>query len=120
MLFNFAGSERTPTTTEARHSPIGEKCQQLLSAGIGTLLCGAISRRWQSQLEMLGIEVHAFLAGDVQEIARTFQREGAAGLNRFAMPGRQQGGNGNRRRFRRCSSCAHHQLHEENDYATFQ
>lgn len=120
VLFSAGEPDLAPTRWEARHSNIGNKCQQLLAAGVGLLLCGAISRRWQSQLEMLGIAVHPFLAGDVQEIAYTFQHEGTDGLERFAMPGRQPGGNGNRRRYRRRSFCAHHQLHEENDYATFQ
>lgn len=102
VLFDSRESHCAMNTREFRHAPIGDKCQQLLAAGIAVLLCGAISRRWQHQLEMLGVEVHAFLAGDVQEIAQTFGQEGAAGLNRFAMPGIQRGGNGNRRRSRRC------------------
>lgn len=103
MLFDTGEPGCAMDTREFRHAPIGDKCQQLLAAGVAILLCGAISRGWQHQLEMLGLEVHAFLVGDVQEIAQTFRQEGAAGLSRFAMPGRLRRGNGTRRRFRRCS-----------------
>lgn len=102
VFFDSGESDSPMSTREFRCVPVGEKCQQLLAAEVATLLCGAISRRWQHQLELLGVEVHAFLAGDVREIAQTFAQEGSAGLNRFAMPGRQRGGNGYRRRFRRC------------------
>lgn len=102
VLLDSDKSDCSPNTKEFRQTAIGDKCRQLLAEDVAILLCGAISRHWQHQLETLGIEVHAFLAGEIREIAQTFGKEGPAGLSRFAMPGRREH-RGNRRRFRLCS-----------------
>jgi predicted Fe-Mo cluster-binding NifX family protein len=105
VLLDSGKSDCSPDIKEFRQTAIGDKCRQLLAEDVAILLCGAISRHWQHQLETLGIEVHAFLAGEVREIAQTFEQEGSAGLIRFAMPGRRRERHGNRRRFRQCRGC---------------
>lgn len=75
---------------------IDEKCRELHAQGVQVLLCGALSKAWESYLIELSIEVHSFLLGNIDEILATFQREGAPGMYRLAMPGRlrHRGGQG--------------------------
>ena len=75
---------------------IDEKCRALCAEGVEVLLCGALSKAWERYLVELGIEVHPFLLGNIDEIIPTFEREGVAGMYRQAMPGRlrHRGGQG--------------------------
>ena len=87
-----------------------DRCRQLFDKGVTVLLCGAISCRWQSLLGEHGIEVHSFLAGDVPDVLNTYLEEGAAGLNRYAMPGRRGPGSRARRRVCRRGFFTHHRF----------
>lgn len=63
-----------------------QKALQLVEHGIGTLVCGAISRPLQIMLTGYGIEVIPFMAGDLQEIIKAWL-SGRLNQNHFAMPG---------------------------------
>lgn len=67
---------------------IDEKCRALRAEGVQVLLCGALSKTWERYLVELGIEVHSFLLGNVDDTLAIFLREGAAGMYHLAMPGR--------------------------------
>ena len=77
----------------------------LAERGVAILLCGALSGRLEHFLRQLGIEVHAFLAGDTQDVLKSFLSEGQSGLARYAMPGRGAGVCGQHRLRRRRRYC---------------
>ena len=119
MLISPGNPDSAPTIREARRLRIDEKCHQLVSDGTRVLLCGALSRQWQDYLRQLGIEVHAFLAGDAEEILRTYLQDGACGLGQYAMPGCKGNQRGDRRRRSgRRNSCECHQFYKEYCNAT--
>ena len=109
MLISPGNPDSEPTIHEARCLRVDEKCHQLLSEKIRVLLCGALSRQWQAYLQRLGIEVHAFLAGDAEEILRTYLRDGENGLGQYAMPGCKGNRGGRRRRLGRRNNGEVHQ-----------
>lgn len=119
VLFNAPDAGNAPTQVGTIDSTHGETPRLLLDAGVGTVLCGAISRYWQDRLNRLGIEVHGFLAGEILVIARTYWQEGPRGLAGFVMPGWQHRGHGRRRRMRRHSGFMLQRLEEEIDHAAF-
>ena len=98
ILISLDNPDSEPTIRETRRLRIDEKCHQLFSDGTGVLLCGALSRQWHDYLRQLGIKVHAFLAGDAEEILRTYRQDGEVGLGQYAMPGRNGNHRGGRRR----------------------
>lgn len=112
MLISPGNSDREPTTREIWRMRIDEKCQQLVCEGSHVLLCGALSRHWQDYLRQLGIEVYAFLAGDADEILRSYLQDGKRGLERYAMPGYAHRGV-RRRRLRRGHLGENLQFHKE-------
>lgn len=118
VLFDAPDAESAPTQTVTIDAPHGDTSRLLLDAGVGTVLCGAISRCWQNRLNRDGIEVHGFLAGEIPVIAQTYQQEGPRGLARFAMPGWQHRGQGRQRRMRRHGGFMLQQLEQEIDHAT--
>jgi len=80
------------------------RTQQLQALGVGTLICGAISRPLEALLAEGQIEVIPRICGDAEEVLRAFL---SAGLqdDQFAMPGccgqkrrRHRGGCGKGRR----------------------
>jgi len=58
----------------------------LAELGIGTLVCGAISRPLRDLVASQGIRVIPFVAGDVDEVIRAWLSDGLVG-DAFAMPG---------------------------------
>lgn len=79
-----------------------EKCHWLATNGVSILLCGALSCSLEQLLHQLGIEVYAFLVGEVQDVLQAYLHEGSASLVRYVMPGRGNGvGMRNRHRQRR-------------------
>ena len=101
VLFDAPNAQGASTQTVTIDTAHDDVSQLLIDAGVGTVLCGAISRCWQNRLNQLGIKVLGFLAGDVQVIAQTFWQEGPRGLASFAVPGWQHRGQGRQRRMRR-------------------
>jgi len=63
-----------------------QKALRLAELGIGTLVCGAISRPLHGMVNAYGIRVIPFVAGDLQEVVQAWIRGGLKG-DAFAMPG---------------------------------
>jgi predicted Fe-Mo cluster-binding NifX family protein len=59
---------------------------RLKELGVDVLLCGAISCSIEDQVHLNGIELVAWLAGDVPKVLSAF-REGTIMESEFAMPG---------------------------------
>lgn len=81
------------------------KAPRLAELGVGTLVCGAISKPLQAIIRTYGIEVIPFVAGDLQEIIQAWLCGKLAGSAVYAMPGFRkargrclQEAHGNRRR----------------------
>ena len=62
------------------------KVECLKAQGVGTLICGAISRPLQEHAEMLGIQVQSFVAGPVDEVVQAWRNNGL-NQSRYSMPG---------------------------------
>lgn len=88
------------------HLPAGpavQKALRLAELGVDTLVCGAISGSLEMMVSAYGIEVVAFVSGDVDEVLRAFRSRGLKGKS-YGMPGcghRRQWmhGQGNAREF---------------------
>jgi predicted Fe-Mo cluster-binding NifX family protein len=63
-----------------------QKALRLAELGVGTLVCGAISRPLHAMVSAYGIRIVPFVAGDLREIIRAWLQGGLAG-DTFAMPG---------------------------------
>jgi len=63
-----------------------EKAAKLQHLGINTLICGAVSEQVKSFIDMYGINVIAFISGDVQEVLQSWL-SGNFNEADFAMPG---------------------------------
>jgi len=62
------------------------KALRLAELGVGTLVCGAISRPLQAMVTAYGIRVKPFVAGDLREVIQAWLNKGLDGDN-FVMPG---------------------------------
>jgi len=72
------------------------KALRLAELGVGTLVCGAISRSLQAIVAAYGIRVIPFVAGDLSEVIPAWLSGGLKG-DAFAMPGCCVHGRGGRR-----------------------
>jgi len=63
-----------------------QKALRLAELGVGTLVCGAISRPLRDLVSAYGIRVIPFVAGDLREVVQAW-RGRALGGGTFAMPG---------------------------------
>jgi predicted Fe-Mo cluster-binding NifX family protein len=63
-----------------------QKALRLAELGIGTLVCGAISRALHEMVAANGIRVIPFVAGDLREVIQAWLT-GGLDWNAFAMPG---------------------------------
>ncbi len=63
-----------------------QKTLRLVELGIGTLVCGAISRIMHTVVASYGIQVIPFVAGDLEDVIRAWLG-GNLGQEAFAMPG---------------------------------
>lgn len=63
-----------------------QKVLRLTELGVGTLVCGAISRQLRELVEAYGIQVIAFVAGDLAGVVQAW-RTGDIENDAFAMPG---------------------------------
>ena len=66
-----------------------QKAQQLSEMGVDNLVCGAISRGLQAVLTARGIQVVAYVAGDVQAVIDAWRRPHFE-IETYAMPGRRK------------------------------
>jgi len=83
-----AQSERIVSETEEIHLddlPV-QKVIRLAGLGVGTLVCGAISRSLREMVAAYGIQVVPFVAGDLREVIQAWLEGGLRGDD-FAMPG---------------------------------
>jgi len=64
----------------------GEKAARLKALGVGTLVCGAISRPLADIIAAEGIRLVPFVAGSVEEVIAAYTR-GVLPAPTFAMPG---------------------------------
>lgn len=93
-----AQSGRIVTETEealADDLPL-QKAVRLAELGVGTLVCGAISRPLREMVAAYGIRVVPFVAGDLREVIQAWLGGGLEGGD-FAMPGCRGRGRGRRR-----------------------
>ena len=94
-----AASSKQPLSCAAPSN----KTQLLVDRGVHTLICGAISNELLGELESKGIQVIAFIAGDVESVIAAFAA-GDLPNAKFTMPGCPQrprscgAGRGRRRR----------------------
>jgi predicted Fe-Mo cluster-binding NifX family protein len=63
-----------------------QKALRLAELGVGTLICGAISRPLHGMVSAHGIQVIPFVAGELHEIIKAWLDGGLQG-DAFAMPG---------------------------------
>jgi len=63
-----------------------QKVLRLAELGVGTLVCGAISRPLHEMVSAYGIQVTPFVAGALREVIQAWLKGGLAG-DSFAMPG---------------------------------
>jgi len=63
-----------------------QKVLRLAELGVGTLVCGAISRPLHEMVSAYGIRVTPFVAGALREVIQAWLKGGLAG-DSFAMPG---------------------------------
>jgi predicted Fe-Mo cluster-binding NifX family protein len=73
-----------------------QKVIRLAELGVGTLVCGAISRPLHAMVAAYGIQVVPFVAGNLSEVIQAWLRGGLDG-GEFAMPGCCGRGRGRRR-----------------------
>ena len=66
--------------------PPAQKVSRLAELGVGTLVCGAISRNLREMVVARGIRVVPFVAGDLREIVEAWLN-GHLDRDVFAMPG---------------------------------
>lgn len=98
LLVDAASADSAGRLLAVEQSCLSETSCLLQGQGVDVLLCGAVSRAWLKCLSDGGVEVHAFLMGDVHEVLQSFLCNGPSGLARFAMPGCNLGGHAPRRR----------------------
>jgi len=72
-----------------------QKALRLAELGIGTLVCGAISRPLHAMIAAYGIRVIPFVAGDLSEVIQAWLSGGLEGSD-FVMPGCWGRGRGRR------------------------
>jgi predicted Fe-Mo cluster-binding NifX family protein len=65
----------------------GQKAWRLAELEVGILVCGAISRSMQAVITAYGIEVIAFITGDLQEVIQAWVCGKLAGSDKYIMPG---------------------------------
>ncbi|OPY83886.1 MAG: Dinitrogenase iron-molybdenum cofactor [Smithella sp. PtaU1.Bin162] len=69
---------------------------QLMDQKVNILICGAISRQFQSAIKSAGIEIYPFVRGPVDDVISAYQK-GLINHAVFALPGcRKHGFAGNR------------------------
>ena len=76
-----------------------QKAHRLVELGVGTLVCGAISRPFHETVAAYGIQVIPFVAGDLSEVIQAWL-SGNLESDTFVMPGCSGRGRGRRRGMR--------------------
>jgi len=88
--FHVVASESGQIVSETKELMANDqplpKTLRLAELGVGTIVCGAISRPQQAIVAAYGIQVIPFVAGDLKEVIQAWLKDGLSG-NAFAMPG---------------------------------
>lgn len=84
LLITFPGENREELVL--RNLNARERARILKEAGVGTLICGAISNECKDALLGEGIELVPFIAGPIETIVSAWKRRGLE-ESRFSMPG---------------------------------
>jgi predicted Fe-Mo cluster-binding NifX family protein len=102
LILEFNGTEdRKRTMVKMNAADVAGRASQISEKQIDILICGAISRPLEAALKSLGIQVHAFVRGPVEEVLAAYQN-GGLDQEIFALPGcHGRGCAGNRRQNRR-------------------
>ncbi len=83
-------SEGTRIVSEKVFAISGEDVPRMVAwlseQGVGTLVCGAVSRPLQERLAAIGIKVFAFVAGDLRQVIPA-SFDGSLNGAAFTMPG---------------------------------
>ena len=93
LLLPEGGGEREEHVL-VRDEPL-HRTEDLLRLGVGTLICGAISRPMQEAVLAGGINVVGFVAGDLEQVIEAWERGNLD--ETFDMPGCRGRGRGRRR-----------------------
>ena len=89
------------TMVKLNPADVAGRANQIKEMQIDVLICGAVSRPLEASLISLGIRVHGFVRGPVEDVLTAFQ-DGNLDQAIFAMPGcLVRGCSGNRRQNRR-------------------
>jgi predicted Fe-Mo cluster-binding NifX family protein len=87
LLVEFEASEEIERRQESLPEESTEqRIHRLQNLGVGTLICGAISRPLEALLASAGIRIVSQVCGNVEEVLQAF-RSGKLEDDRFAMPG---------------------------------
>jgi hypothetical protein len=78
------------------------RAEDLLRLGVGTLICGAISRPMQEAINASGITVVGFVAGDLERVIEAWEQGKLD--EAFDMPGCRGRGHGRRRGMRQATT----------------
>jgi predicted Fe-Mo cluster-binding NifX family protein len=100
-LFEIAGQEAEACgeASLSDEEPT-RRIQRLRDLGVGTLICGAVSRPVAAMIQMAGIHLIPFIAGPMDDVLKAYV-EGTLTTPAFQMPGCC----GERRRFRGGRGC---------------
>lgn len=80
----ITGYKRTLIKLSSTH--VAERANEMKDKQIDVLICGAISRPFENLLMALGIQVHSFVRGPVEEVICAYQN-GNLQQAVFALPG---------------------------------
>jgi predicted Fe-Mo cluster-binding NifX family protein len=86
LVESAGGRVKAETNHAFSGDDLSGKVVWLTEKGVGTLVCGAVSRTVQEQLTAGGIKVVPFVAGDLREVIRAWQ-DGTLHGSAFTMPG---------------------------------
>jgi predicted Fe-Mo cluster-binding NifX family protein len=81
-----AGRAEVVSTYKLADIDLAQKINWLLQQGVGTLVCGAVSRLLQEKLIAAGIKVVPFVAGDMHRVMEAYL-DGSLKKAVFKMPG---------------------------------
>ncbi|PKN71034.1 MAG: dinitrogenase iron-molybdenum cofactor biosynthesis protein [Deltaproteobacteria bacterium HGW-Deltaproteobacteria-12] len=89
VLESDGTNERKKAAVKMNAADVAKWASQIKEKQIDVLICGAISRPLEASLTSLGIKVHAFVRGPVEEVLAAYQN-GDLDQAAFALPGCQR------------------------------
>lgn len=73
-------------TVELHDDNVEQKIAALSAIGVDEVVCGAISREYEEALMTAGIDMNAYVAGDIADVVSAWQ-EGTLRQRGYSMPG---------------------------------